>query len=171
MPLMIGALSPCCFHDRRDTDYGERDKKGRSLQCGCLFLEKAIGGAGSTHLVTWKQDIMETPDYLQEERKFAQRDLPAAPGAPPPPRTNEATTRSKLIRAPAARLIDFFEGGARLPGGFEGSSQEFEANRSAKEAAARRLTAVARMDRLEESAYWLLSAATLVYLLLGIISH
>ena len=111
-----------------------------------LKIEKAIGGAGSTQLVTWKQDIMETPDYLQEEMKFAQRDLPAAAGAPPP-RTNEATTRSKLIRAPAARLIDFFEGGDRLPGGFEGSSQDFEVNRSAKEAAARRLTAVARMDR------------------------
>ena len=113
---------------------------------------------------------METPDYLQEEMKFAQRELPAAPGATPPPRTNEATTPSKLIRAPVARLIDLFEGGDRLPGGFEGSSQEFEVNRSAKEAAARRLTAVARMDRFEESAYWLLSAATLVYLLLGIIS-
>ena len=113
---------------------------------------------------------METPDYLQEEMKFAQRELPAAPGATPPPRTNEATTPSKLIRAPAARLIDLFEGGDRLPGGFEGSGQEFEVNRSAKEAAARRLTAVARMDRFEESAYWLLSAATLVYLLLGIIS-
>ena len=114
---------------------------------------------------------METPDYLQEEMKFAQRELPAAPGATTPPRTNEATTRSKLIRTSAARRIDFFEGGDRLPGGFEGSSQEFEVNRSAKEAAARRLTAVARMDRLEESAYWLLSAATLVYLLLGIISR
>ena len=166
MPLMIGALSPCCFHDRRDTDYGERDKKGRSLQCGCLFLEKAIGGAGSTQLVTWKQDTMETPDYLQEEMKFAERELPAAPGATPPPRTNEATTPSKLIGAP----FDLFEGVDRLPGGFEGSGQEFEVNRSAKEAAARRLTAVARMDRFEESAYWLLSAATLVYLLLGIIS-
>jgi hypothetical protein len=130
---MIGALSPWCFHDRRDTDYGERDKKGRSLQCGCLFLEKAIGGAGSTQLVTWKQDTMETPDYLQEKTKFAQRELPAAE--------------------------------------FEGSSQEFEVNRSAKEAAARRLTAVARMDRFEESAYWLLAAATLIYLLLGIISR
>ena len=97
-----------------------------------LKIEKAIGGAGSTQLVTWKQDTMETPDYLQEKTKFAQRELPAAE--------------------------------------FEGSSQEFEVNRSAKEAAARRLTAVARMDRFEESAYWLLSAATLVYLLLGIIS-
>ena len=107
---------------------------------------------------------METPDYLQEEMKFAQRELPAAPGAAP--RTIEATTPSKLIGAP----FDLFEGVDRLPGGFEGSGQEFEMNRSAKEVAARRLTADARMDRFEESAYWLLSAATLVYLLLGIIS-
>jgi hypothetical protein len=110
---------------------------------------------------------METPDYLQEEIKFAQR---AAPGASPSPRTDEATTPSKLIRTPSVRPVDLFEGWDRLPGGFEGSRGEFEVNRSDKEAAARRLTAIARMDRFEESAYWLLSAATLVYLLLGIIS-
>jgi hypothetical protein len=112
---------------------------------------------------------METPDYyLQEEMKFAQREVSAAPGATPPLCSNEATTRSNLI---AARLLDLFEGDDRLAGEFQGSSQEFEVNRSAKEAAARRLTAVARMDRFEESAYWLLSAATLVYLLLAIISR
>ena len=44
-------------------------------------------------------------------------------------------------------------------------------NRMAKEAAAHRLLAVTRMDRLEESVYWLLSAATIVYLLFGIISR
>jgi hypothetical protein len=114
---------------------------------------------------------METPDYLQEETKFGQRELPAAPGVTPPLLTNEATTRSELVVASSARLLDLFAGDDRLPVGVEGSSQEFEVNRNAKEAAARRLTAAARMNRFEESAYWLLSAATLVYLLLGIISR
>jgi hypothetical protein len=35
----------------------------------------------------------------------------------------------------------------------------------------RRLPAVERIDRLEESIYWLLSAVTLTYLLLELMGH
>jgi hypothetical protein len=103
--------------------------------------------------------------------KLTQRELPAAGGAQPVPRIKEATTWLKVARAPSGCAADFLEARAPLPVGFEGTSQEFEMNRIAKEAAAHRLLAVTRMDRLEESIYWLLAAATIVYLLLGIISR
>jgi hypothetical protein len=108
---------------------------------------------------------------IQEEMNLTQKELPAARGAQPVPRIREATTWLKLTRAPSGYAVDFLEARDRLPVGIEGTSQEFEMNRIAKEAAAHRLLAVTRMDRLEESIYWLLAAATIVYLLLGIISR
>jgi hypothetical protein len=96
--------------------------------------------------------------------KSTQRELPA-------PRIEEATTRSRVTRAPSGCVSDFLPARDRLPTGLEGTSHDFEMNRIAKEAAADRLLAVTRMDRLEESVYWLLSAATIVYLLFGIISR
>ena len=54
---------------------------------------------------------------------------------------------------------------------FAESSKEFPMNRQGSEVAAYRRPSVKRVDRLEESLYWLLSAATLIYLLLGIIGR
>ena len=51
------------------------------------------------------------------------------------------------------------------------SSEEFPINRQGSEVAAYRRPSVKRIDRLEESVYWLVSAAMLVYLLLGVISR
>jgi hypothetical protein len=96
--------------------------------------------------------------------KLTLRELPASP-------IEEATTSSRVTHAPSGCVSDFLQARDRLPAGLEGTGHDFEMNRIAKEAAAHRLHAVMRMDRLEESVYWLLSAATIVYLLLGIISR
>jgi hypothetical protein len=49
--------------------------------------------------------------------------------------------------------------------------EKLEIDRRASKVAARRPLLTKRLDRLEESLYWLLSAAMLVYLLLGIIGR
>jgi hypothetical protein len=55
-----------------------------------------------------------------------------------------------------------------MTAGFEGGREELGKRKSSK-VAARRIPPPGRMDRLEESLYWLLSAAALVYLFLGLI--
>jgi hypothetical protein len=45
------------------------------------------------------------------------------------------------------------------------------ATRAAGKVGFNRLRSIERVGRLEESLYWLLSAATLIYLLFGIIGH
>jgi hypothetical protein len=99
--------------------------------------------------------------------KFTQLELQAAPAAGSVPHIDEATL-SKVIRGPSACVIDFFEARDRLPAGFEESSKEFEIKKASK-VAARRIPSIGPVDRLEETLYWLFAAATLVYLLLGII--
>jgi hypothetical protein len=99
--------------------------------------------------------------------KFTQRELQVASGDPAAPRIDDATTLLKLTGVPTACVIDFFEARDRLRAGFEVSSKEFEVNWRASKVA-NRLPSVERVDRLEELIYWLLSAATLVYLLLGV---
>jgi hypothetical protein len=81
--------------------------------------------------------------------KFIQQEFPAAPNA-------------------SACVIDFLEARDRLAAEPEGNSKEFEIIQKARKVAARRLPS-ARVDRAEESLYWLLSAATLGYLVLEII--
>ena len=99
--------------------------------------------------------------------KFTQRELQVASGDPAAPGIDDATTLLKVTGARSACVIDFFEARDRLGVGFEVSSKDFEVNwRPGK--VANRLPTVERVDRLEESIYWLLSAATLVYLLLGV---
>jgi hypothetical protein len=101
--------------------------------------------------------------------KFTQRELQAVPAARSAPGIDEAATLSTVIRAPSACVINFFEARDRLLAGFEVSSQEFEIKPKAGNVAARRIPSIGRIDRLEESLYWLLSAATLVYLIFGIV--
>jgi hypothetical protein len=114
---------------------------------------------------------METPKYIQQQIKLTQRKSQAAVGAPSAPRIDEVTTPSKVTLAPSMCVIDFFEAGKRLPAGFKECGKKVEIDRKASKVAARRPLSSRRVDRLEESLYWLLSAAALVYLLLGIIGH
>ncbi len=100
--------------------------------------------------------------------KFLQQELPATPAPRSAPGIDEAATLLTVIRAPSACAIDFFEARNSLTTGFEEGSKEFE-KRKASKVAARRTPSLGRIDRLEESLYWLLSAATLVYLFLGLI--
>jgi hypothetical protein len=91
---------------------------------------------------------------------YTERRLHLASGLPPAPRLNETTC-----------VIDFFEARNRLLAGFEESGKEFDINRQGDTGAAYRRTPLQRVDRLEESLYWLLSAAMLVYFLLEIIGR
>ena len=106
---------------------------------------------------------------MQQDMEFTQREWQAAPAPRSAPGIDEAATLSTVIRASSASVIDFFEARDRLSAGFEASSEEFEIKRKAGNVAARRIPSVGRFDRLEESLYWLLSAATLIYLVLEII--
>jgi hypothetical protein len=88
---------------------------------------------------------------IRQNAKFTQQELPAAaPDA-------------------SASGIDFFKARDRLSAGFEQTGEEFEIKREIRMVATRRLPSVRQSDRFEESVYWLLSAATLAYLVLRII--
>jgi hypothetical protein len=108
---------------------------------------------------------------MQQNIEFTQREWQAAPAPRSAPGIDEAAALSTVIRAPSECVIDFFEARNRLSAGFEASSEEFEIKRKAGNVAARRIPSVGRFDRLEESLYWLLSAATLIYLVLEIIGR
>jgi mannitol-1-phosphate/altronate dehydrogenase len=85
-------------------------------------------------------------------------------------RQNVKFTEQKLnAAAPAtsAGLIDFLQAQDRLQTELKRTDQESEMARKAGEVARRMQSAQA--DRFEESLYWLLSAATLGYLVLEII--
>jgi hypothetical protein len=88
---------------------------------------------------------METPKDIQQQIKLTQQKLQAAVDAPSAPR----------IEAPNP-----------LPAGFKECRKKIEIDRKASRPLSSR-----RVDRFEESLYWLLSAATLIYLLLGIIGR
>jgi hypothetical protein len=114
---------------------------------------------------------MGTAKYTQSETEFTARETPALPGASLDQRLDEDTTLSQMTRASSVWEIDFFETRNRLAEGFEESRKEFELDRRASEVATRRLPGVKRVGRLEESLYWLFSAALLGYLLLEIIGR
>ncbi|MEY2607099.1 MAG: hypothetical protein QOH31_4939 [Verrucomicrobiota bacterium] len=87
---------------------------------------------------------------IQQNTKFTQQKLTAA------------------IPTTSACIIDFLNARDRLSAEFEGTSKELEITWKARKVAARRMPSV-RVDRLEDSLYWLLSAATVGYLVLEII--
>jgi hypothetical protein len=74
-----------------------------------------------------------------------------------------------LPPTPSACDIDFSDAGDGLSAKFEEPSKEFEIKRKILKIAARRTPFVRRIDRLEESLYWLRSAATLAYLVRWVI--
>jgi hypothetical protein len=72
---------------------------------------------------------------------------------------------------PSVRVIDFFEARDRLKPGLDEPGQPLGTKGKSQKLALHRLPSIKRADRLEESVYWVLSAAMLVYLLLEIISR
>ena len=84
---------------------------------------------------------------------------------------NPKFTQQKLTAAiptTSACIIDFLKARDRLSAEFEGTSKELKTTWKARKVGARRMPSV-RVDRLEDSLYWLLSAATVGYLVLEII--
>ncbi len=101
--------------------------------------------------------------------KFTQRELQVVAGAAPVRQVEDGATLLQVTGGPSQRPTRFFEACERLPQGFEKGGNEFAMTRKAGETMVRRLPAVERIDRLEESICWLLSAATLTYVLLELI--
>jgi hypothetical protein len=70
----------------------------------------------------------------------------------------------------AAYVIDFFEARHRPLTESERIAQDREMYRQIQKSVIRRERSACLVDAFEEAAYWLISAATLVYLALGIFS-
>jgi hypothetical protein len=109
---------------------------------------------------------MKTRNDTPRNTKFTALESPAGFGVPSLPDVDELTVPPQLVGGP--RGVDFFEAGHRIAARFKETSNQFEIDLRAK-VSARRLFLTKRVDRLEESLYWLLSAAIVIYLLLGII--
>ena len=114
---------------------------------------------------------MERPMYIQREINFKERELPTVFGVSPAPAIDEATIFLEATGSPSACVINFFEARDRLPAGLEESSGQFETHWKAGRVAVRRIPSVQRVDLIEESFYWLLSATALAYFLLWIIGR
>jgi hypothetical protein len=108
--------------------------------------------------------------YIQLEMKFTQRELETTPSTPPAARIDTDRKISHASRARSACVADFLDAPDRLRAGFEECSKEVEINRTAGKAA-HRLPSADRVGPLEESLYSLLSAATLICLLLWFIGR
>ena len=83
--------------------------------------------------------------------------------------TEETTKLLQPTCSPSACLIDFFEARDRLRPGLDERGQPFGIKGKSQKLALHRLPSIKRVDRLEESVYWVLSAAMLVYLFLEIV--
>jgi hypothetical protein len=112
---------------------------------------------------------METTKDAQQETKITPQEMPIAPSVATMRRIGEDTIPSKRTFGSSVWVI--FEAGDPLAEGFEESGKEFAVNRRGSKVAASRLPRVHRIGRLEESLYWLFSAAVLGYLLLEIIGR
>ena len=111
---------------------------------------------------------MQTQEYFEPAKKLTNRDLPAAIGAAP--RLSEAPA-SKAPLSPSGCVINFSPATDRVLPKSQDGSNEIEMGLQTNKAIGRRLPAVRRIDHLEESLYWLVSGATLVYLVLAIIGR
>ena len=114
---------------------------------------------------------MGTLKDAQEETGLTPRETLTESGASPGQPFEEETALLGMTSGSSVWGIDFFETRDRLAEGFEESGKVFAINRKASELAARRLPGIKRVGRLEESLYWLFSAAILGYLLLEIIGR
>jgi hypothetical protein len=68
-------------------------------------------------------------------------------------------------------VIDFYQASDRVLAESQDSSNQNEIDLKANSVVGHRLPAVQRVDHLEDSLYWLVSGATLVYLVLAIIGQ
>ena len=103
--------------------------------------------------------------------KFTQRELQVVAGAPPVRQVEDGATFLPVTGGLSKCPGQFFEAGERLPYGFEKGGHQLATTRKGGRTMVCRLPAVERIDRLEESIYWLLSAVTLTYLLLELMGH
>lgn len=111
---------------------------------------------------------MQTEEYVEPAKKLTNRDLSDAVGAAPD--LSEAHA-PKVPHSPSACVINFFQTTDRaLPESQDGNN-ESEMDLQANKVIGHRLPAVQRVDHLEDSLYWLVSGATLVYLVLAIIGR
>jgi hypothetical protein len=109
---------------------------------------------------------MAVEEYILEKTNFAKQKRPTTLVTRSAPRFDEAEIVSRLSRTRFVYIIDFSQASNRLPVEAESRFQDLEAGR----AAAPTLPSIGQMDRFEESLYWLLSAATLIYLLFMIVT-
>jgi hypothetical protein len=112
---------------------------------------------------------MIVEEYNQEKMNFAEQEMPTAPVTRSAPHFNETEATSGLSRTRSVYIIDFFEANNRQRAELEGRREDFETNLAGR-AAAPQLPSIGRMDRFEESLYWLISAATLIYLLFVVVT-
>jgi hypothetical protein len=108
--------------------------------------------ASDGRIVSLEQSPLQRK-IIRQNMNFTQQKLPAA----------ESSTS-------LACVIDFLEARDRLSAGFEETSNEFEIQRKVRKVTPCRRPLVGRLDRLEDSLYWLISVPTLAYLFLQIIS-
>jgi hypothetical protein len=85
--------------------------------------------------------------------------------------TEKITELLEATCSSSACVIDFFEARDRLKPGLDEGGQPLRIKENSQELAPHRLPAIKRADRLEESVYWVLSAAVLVCFLLEIIGR
>jgi hypothetical protein len=83
----------------------------------------------------------------------------------------ETTKLSEATSPPSLCVIDFFEARDRLKLGLDERAQNLRTKGKAQKPALHRIPSIKRVDRFEESIYWVLSAVMLVYLLLEIIGQ
>jgi hypothetical protein len=108
---------------------------------------------------------MKTPNDTLRNTKSIAFESPAGLGVPSLPDI-ELTTPPQSVGGAGA--FNFFEPGHPIAGRFEETGNQFAIDLRSK-VSTRRRSLTKKSDRLEESIYWLLSAAVLIYLLLGII--
>jgi hypothetical protein len=111
----------------------------------------ASNSASDGRIVLLEQSPLQRK-IIRQNMDFTQQKLPAA----------EPSTS-------LACVIDFLEARDRLSAGFEETRKEFEIQRKVRKVTPC-LPLVGRIDRLEDSLYWLISVVTLGYLFLQIIS-
>jgi hypothetical protein len=112
---------------------------------------------------------MVVEEYIQENTNIAEQEPPTAPVTRTTPGFDEVET-SSLSRTRSVYIIDVFETRNRLPAELEDRREEFESDLKAGQVVAPPLPSIGQMDRFEESLYWLVSAATLIYLLFVIVT-
>jgi hypothetical protein len=111
---------------------------------------------------------MQIQEYIEQDLKFTHRKSAIVPGAP---RLDETVNLTKVPRAPSECVIDLYRASDPEAARSQDCSKELQIDPKAKMVAARQLPSGRRVDRLEDSLYWLFSGATLVYLLIEIIGR